>query len=135
HAKVLPVHARVERMVGGLRQARPDLVFNLVEQFGDDLVGDIGVAGVLDLLGLRYTGCGPGELYLANDKALGKKLLAFEGLLYPKFAVFGNDADLETGGNLRMPLFVKPARMDAPLGTHAASPVRGAPRLVKRVGH
>jgi len=131
--KVLPVHASVEQMVAGLREARPDLVFNLIEQFGDDLVGDIGVTGVLDLLGLRYTGCGPGELYLANDKALGKKLLAFEGLLYPKFAVFGGDADLETGGNLRMPLFVKPARMDASIGIDADSLVRDAPSLMKRV--
>jgi D-alanine-D-alanine ligase len=120
-------------MVAGLRDARPDLVFNLVEQFGENLVGDIGVTGVLDLLGLRYTGCGPGELYLANDKALGKKLLAFEGLLYPKFAVFSNDADLETGGNLRMPLFVKPARMDASIGIDADSLVRDAPSLMKRV--
>lgn len=130
---VLPVHASVERMVAGLREARPDLVFNLVEQFGENLVADIGVAGVLDLLGLRYTGCGPGELYLANDKTLGKKMLAFEGLLYPNFAVFGSDADLETGGNLRMPLFVKPARMDASIGIDADSLVRDAPSLMKRV--
>src|ERR1041385_9213145 len=85
NVSILPVHDSVERMVEGLRRTRPDLVFNLIEQFDENLVGDIGVAGVLDLLELRYTGCGPGELYLANDKALGKKLLAFEGLLYPQF--------------------------------------------------
>jgi D-alanine-D-alanine ligase len=130
---VLAVHADVERLVGGLRAARPDLVFNLVEQFGDNLVGDIAVVGLLDLLGLRYTGCGPGELYLANDKALGKRLLAFEGLLYPNFAVFGHNSDLETGGNLRMPLFVKPARMDASIGIDGGSLVHDAGSLMARV--
>ena len=37
-------------------------------------------------------------------------MLAFDGILYPNFAVFSADSDFETGGNLRMPLFVKPLR-------------------------
>ena len=38
----------------------------------------MGVTGILDLLQLPYTGGGPGELYLQEDKALAKKLLAYE---------------------------------------------------------
>ena len=45
------------------------------------------------------TGDGPGEFYLQQDKALSKKLLAYEHILYPDFLVFSRDADLETGGN------------------------------------
>ena len=104
---------------------KPHLVFNLVESFGDDLMGGvIGVAGVLDLLQIPYTGGGPGEIFLQEDKALTKKLLAFEGIRYPDFATFPADANFETGGNLRMPLFVKPLRMDASIGIDERSLVR-----------
>ena len=34
----------------------------------------------------HYTGGGPGELYLQEDKALAKKLLAYERVLYPDYA-------------------------------------------------
>ena len=105
---ILGVHDDLRKLVSGFSRRKPDLVFNLVEMFGEYVRGDAAVAGVLDLLGLRYTGGGPGELYLRQDKGLAKKVLAFEKILYPDFAVFSQDADLETGGNLRMPLFVKP---------------------------
>ncbi len=129
----LGIHGDVKRLVAGLARRRPDLVFNLMEMFGDNVFGDIPVTGLLDLLGLRYTGSGPGELYLSQDKGLTKKLLAFEDILYPRFAVFSREAAFETGGNLRMPLFVKPLRSDASLGIGGKSLVHDAVALMERV--
>jgi D-alanine-D-alanine ligase len=131
----LAVQHDVVEMVQALKQRRPELVFNLLESFGDDIIGgQIGVAGVLDLLQLPYTGGGPGELYLQEDKALAKKLLAYEQVLYPHFASFTPNADFETGGKLRMPLFVKPARSDASIGIDAErSLVRNTQDLLKQV--
>ncbi len=124
----------VNQLVTDVRQSKPDLVFNLVESFGDDILGGLmGVAGVLDLLQVPYTGGGPGELYLQEDKALSKKLLAYEQVLYPDYAVFDPQADFETGGRLRMPLFVKPARADASLGIDEKSLVRTTQELMERV--
>ena len=131
---VLTIRHDVVALVNGLSKSKPDLVFNLVESFGDDIVGGLmGVAGVLDLLQIPYTGGGPGELYLQEDKALAKKLLAYEKVLYPDFASFASNADFETGGNLRMPLFVKPARMDASQGIDSKSLVRNTKDLLERV--
>jgi D-alanine-D-alanine ligase len=130
---VLGVREDLGKMVQGLNRRRPELVFNLLESFGEDTGGDVAVAGVLDLLRLRYTGSGPGELFLRQDKGLAKKVLAFENILYPHFAVFGKDADLETAGQLRMPLFVKPLRADASIGIDSDSLVRDAISLMKRV--
>jgi D-alanine-D-alanine ligase len=130
---VLGVHADVKRVLAGLQRRRPDLVFNLVEMFAENMFGDIAMEGLLDLLGLEYTGCGPGESYLTQDKALSKKLLAFHGILYPRFAVFARDADFETGGNLRMPLFVKPLRTDASIGIRKNSLVTDMKSLMRRV--
>jgi D-alanine-D-alanine ligase len=130
---VLGVHGDVKRLITGLSRRRPDLVFNLMEMFGENVFGDIPVTGLLDLLGLRYTGSGPGELYLSQDKGLTKKLLAFEDILYPRFAVFSREAAFETGGNLRMPLFVKPLRSDASLGIGGKSLVHDAVALMEQV--
>jgi D-alanine-D-alanine ligase len=130
---VLGVHGDVKRLIAGLSRRKPDLVFNLMEMFGDNVFGDIPVTGLLDLLGLRYTGSGPGELYLSQDKGLTKKLLAFEDILYPRYAIFSRQATFETGGNLRMPLFVKPLRSDASLGIGGKSLVHDAAALMERV--
>src|SRR5690242_17751429 len=75
---VLTIHGDVNELVSGLDRRRPELVFNLVESFGDGFIGGLmGVTGLLDLLRVPYTGGGPGELYLQEDKALAKRLLAY----------------------------------------------------------
>jgi D-alanine-D-alanine ligase len=129
---VLAIHGDLSKLVSGLKRRKPDLIYNLMEMFGRDLRSDVGVAGVLDLVGLPYTGGGPGELYLRQDKGLAKKALAFDKILYPDFAVFSRD-DLETGGNLRMPLFVKPLHADASMGIGTDALVRDASALMERV--
>ncbi|HLF13028.1 MAG TPA: D-alanine--D-alanine ligase [Gammaproteobacteria bacterium] len=131
---ILPIRHDVGEVIDGLKARKPDLVFNLVESFGHDILGgQIGVAGLLDLLELPYTGGGPGEIFLQEDKALSKKLLAFEQIRYPDFATFAPNAEFETGGNLRMPLFVKPLRMDASIGIDERSLVRNTQQLMERV--
>lgn len=129
------IHGDVGKMTAALKRKKPELVFNLVESFGKDQIGGLmGVAGILDLLQVPYTGGGPGELYLQEDKALAKKLLAYEEINYPHFATFAKDSDFETGGKLRMPLFVKPQRNDSSIGIDAkTSLVHNATELMERV--
>lgn len=104
-----------------------------MEMFGRDLFGDVGLVGLLDLLEIPYTGGGPGELYLRQDKGLTKKMLAFEQIAYPDFAIFSQDADLETGGRLRLPFFVKPLRTDASIGIEGNALVRTPQEMMERV--
>ncbi len=131
---IFGVRGDVSKMITGLRRRKPDLVFNLLEQFNDQMLGLVEATAVIELLGIPYTGSGAGELYLQEDKALSKKLLAYENLLYPDFAVFSRDSELETGGNLRMPLFVKPLRMDSSLGIDGSqSLVRNTTELMEQV--
>jgi D-alanine-D-alanine ligase len=132
-ASVLGAHGDLKRLLSGLAQRAPDLVFNLMEMFGGDMSAELAIAGLLQLLKLRHTGNGPGEHYLQQDKALTKKLLAFDNILYPDFAVFSRDASLETGGKLRWPLFVKPLQADASIGIDGRSLVRSSTDLLKRV--
>ncbi|HEV3445748.1 MAG TPA: hypothetical protein VG099_13980 [Gemmataceae bacterium] len=130
---ILGVHASLSKLLSGLRRRRPDLIFNLLETFGRNELGAAGLAGILTLLGIPSTGGGPGEIYIQQDKALARKLLAFEKLRYPDFMVFTPDADLETGGKLRFPVFVKPLRVEALIGVNGTSLVRNAQDLLRRI--
>jgi len=130
---ILGVHASLSKLLSGLRRRRPDLIFNLLETFGRNELGASGLAGLLALLGIPSTGGGPGEIYIQQDKALAKKLLAFEKLRYPDFMVFAPDADLETGSKLRFPLLVKPLRMEASIVANGNSLVRNVQDLLRRI--
>ena len=66
-----------------LARTETDLFFNLVESFGGDDSNEMNVAAYLELLGRRYTGAGAHGLYLAQDKALAKKIFAFHGIHTP----------------------------------------------------
>src|SRR5688500_1687574 len=81
---ILGVHDDPRQILAGLMRRKPDLVFNLCETFAKrNFLGDVAVAGVLELLQIPYTGGGPGELYLRDDKGLAKKLLAFDHINFP----------------------------------------------------
>jgi D-alanine-D-alanine ligase len=130
---VLGVHRDLHALIDGLTKPKPELVFNLFENFGKVRLGAVGVVGLLDLLEVPYVGGGPGEFFIQQDKSVTKKLLAFEQVRYPDFAVFSRDAEFETGGHLRMPLFVKPLSMDASIGIEANSLVDNTRDLMRRV--
>lgn len=130
---ILEVHADIGKLIRAVNRRKPDLIFNLAETFGSGSLGAVAFVGLLDMLDVPFTGGGPGEFYLQEDKVLTKKLLAFDGVSFPDYAVFSQDANLETGGNLRMPLFVKPLSMDASIGINGKSLVHSATDMMKRV--
>ena len=130
---ILGIHDDLDALQAGLKREKPDLVFNMMEMFGDDVTADYPIAALMDLMKIRYTGSGPGEMFVTQDKVLAKKVLAFENIPFPRFAVFSTASTLETGGNLRMPLFVKPSRMDASIGIGKQSLVHDTISLMKRV--
>ena len=131
--KVLPVHDDPRELVDGVLKQRPQLVFNLCEQFGKNAFADVAVAGCLDLLGVARTGGGPGEFWVSQDKELTKELLAYHGVPFPHYVVFRRAAYPETIGRLRMPLIVKPLRMDASIGIETSSLVRSTTQMMKKV--
>jgi D-alanine-D-alanine ligase len=95
------------RFVDGIREISPDVVFNALHGPGGE---DGTIQGVLEWMGMPYTGSGIAACAVALDKHLTKKLLAAEGLPTPAWDVF----DLTGGtlpllpGSLNLPLVVKP---------------------------
>jgi D-alanine-D-alanine ligase len=95
------------RFVDALREIRPDVVFNALHGSGGE---DGTIQGILEWMGIPYTGSDLTSCALAMDKHLTKKLLAAEGLPTPAWDTF----DLAGGtlpllpGSLNLPLVVKP---------------------------
>lgn len=112
---------------------KPDIVFNLLEEFGGIVTYDQHVVAFLELLRQPYTGCNPRGLLLSRDKLLCKQLLAFHRIPTPRFAVSRRNARLHVPRKLKFPLFVKSTVEDASLGIAQASVVEDAARLKERI--
>ena len=71
---------------------KPDVVFNLLEQFHGEVIYDQNVASYLELMRIPYTGCNPRGLMLARGKDLSKTLVHYHRIAVPAFAVFPSAA-------------------------------------------
>ncbi len=104
-----------ERFIDAVRTIAPDVVFNALHGTGGE---DGEMQGVLDHLGVAYTGSGIAACALAMDKHLVKKLFAAEGLPTAAWDYF----DLDGGalpllpGSLDLPLVVKPRYEGSSIG-------------------
>lgn len=116
-----------------LHELKPDISFNLLEEFHGVGAYDQNVVSYLELLREHYTGCNPRGLMLARDKALSKKLLAYHRISVPKFAVFPRGRRLRSVKGLRFPLLVKSLTEEASLGISQASLVHSEEKLRERV--
>jgi D-alanine-D-alanine ligase len=112
---------------------RPDVVFNLLEEFDGIAKHDQHVVAYLELLRQPYTGCNPRGLMLSRDKVLSKQLLAYHRIPTPQFVVFPKTKRVVVPRKLRFPLFVKSATDDASLGIAQASVCADAPALRERI--
>ena len=112
---------------------KPDVVFNLLEEFYGLSDFDSHVVSYLELLKLPYTGCNPRGLVLARSKAITKKIATYHRVRVPAFFVVPRGRKTRRPGALRFPLFVKSASEESSLGISQASLVDGDERLAERV--
>ncbi len=112
---------------------KPDIAFNLLEEFDGVAVYDQHVVSYLELLHLPYTGCNPRGLMLARDKALTKKVLSFHHIPYPEFIEVPQGRTVRRPKWLSFPLIVKSVSEEASLGISQASIVEDDDKLSERV--
>lgn len=112
---------------------KPDIVFNLLEEFDGIVTYDQHVVAFLELLRQPYTGCNPRGLLLSRDKPLSKQLLTYHRIPTPQFFVARKGIKFRPPKKLKYPLFVKSTSEDASLGIAQASVVEDEARLKERV--
>jgi D-alanine-D-alanine ligase len=131
--KPLGVRDNLGALRNEVAEWKPQIVFNLLEEFDGIVTYDQHVVAYLELLRQPYTGCNPRGLLLSRDKVLSKQLLAYHRIPTPQFAVFPRGQRFKLPKRLRFPMFVKSATEDASLGIAQASVVEDAGKLKERV--
>jgi len=116
-----------------IRENKPDIVFNLLEQFNNDPAMDYHIVTLLELHGIPYTGSNPKGLVLARDKALTKKILHYHRVLTPKFFTLKRNEKLQIPKGLKYPLIVKCLYEEASYGIAQKSVVHSFEKLEERV--
>lgn len=85
------------------------------------------IQGLLDTLGIPYTGSGVLASALAMDKVMAKRVLASEGLDVPRGVVVSADsvAELERARSVGLPAFVKPVASGSSVGAAIVTNAEG----------
>lgn len=119
-------------VLGALANPAPDVVFNLIEGFAGRSGGEAHVTGLLELLGLPYTGCPPEAQALGHSKGRTKALLKGFGLPTAAFAIARQGEPVPRWDG-PWPAIVKPEAEDASLGIDQASIVDSPEGIVENV--
>lgn len=130
--EVLGVGSEVAPLETKIREFKPDLVWNLLDDFAGHGVLDQNIVSYLELLGCPYTGCNPKGLLLARDKALSKKILAYHKFLVPKFLVYKKGEPVAFVPDSEFPLIVKSLTEQGSRGISQASLVTNQKQLERR---
>jgi D-alanine-D-alanine ligase len=112
---------------GGLLDA--DVVFPVLHgPFGEDGT----VQGLLECLDVPYVGPGVLAAAVTIDKLTFKRLLAFHGIPQVEFCEAGEDGWRDRVAAMRLPVWVKPARLGSSVGiTKVTSPERALDEAIE----
>ncbi|MDP3494840.1 MAG: ATP-grasp domain-containing protein [Hyphomonadaceae bacterium] len=131
--RMLGVQTELAPIRDAVENWKPDIVFNMLEEFHGESLYAQNVVALLELLRVPYTGCNPRGMMLARGKDLSKKLLKYHRVPAPAFAVFPMGKKARRPGRLKFPLIVKSLWEDASLGIAQASIVDTDEKLAERV--
>jgi D-alanine-D-alanine ligase len=114
-----------------LKEAKPDICFNIAEGLGGD-AREAQVPALLEMLRIPYTGSRVLTNAISLDKTLTKRIWRDRRLPVAPFQEF-TFGDEPLRPELKFPLFVKPAREGTGMGVDARAIVNNEPELRERV--
>jgi D-alanine-D-alanine ligase len=116
----IPATPAVAQTLSAIAQARPDFVFNLVEEIGGRRDHDSTLIQALELMRIPYTGAAPEALMLCRNKYLSKLVAAQAGVPVPRGTVIYADAPIPDD-KVVFPVILKPLILDGSEGVSDAS--------------
>lgn len=132
--RVLGVSHDLSVIRKAVEDAKPYVVFNLLEEFAGVGVFDTHVAAYLEALRVPYTGCNPRGLMLAHNKGLAKMVCRYHRIPVPAFHVFPiGQRKVAPPKRLAYPLIVKSLTEEGSVGISQASLVNDHAALEERV--
>jgi D-alanine-D-alanine ligase len=131
--RMLAVHDDLHQLIDEVRDFQPDVVFNLMEEFAGDSNKVPNVVGVLEMLGVPYTGAPPLALLLCKDKSLAKDILTHHNVPNPAYQLIEVGKAARLTAKLTFPLVIKPRIEDASYGISMSSVVYSVKEFEERV--
>src|SRR3990172_5528898 len=122
----------LKSMIELLMRGNIDIIFNLCEGFGWDSTMEHHIAGIFELLNIKFTGTGSFALVSCLNKGRTKEILSYHGIKTPNFqSIYSNSRKIKE--SLRIPLIIKPLMEDASIGIKNDSVVYDISMLGNRV--
>ena len=112
---------------------KPDVIFNLADQFKNNRSFDQNIVSVLAMQGVPFTGCGSTGLTLCKHKGISKKILGYHRIHVPGFVVLPRGRRVGRPQRLKFPILVKPLKEESSLGISQASFVENNEQFRERV--
>jgi D-alanine-D-alanine ligase len=131
--RLLGVYNDPGMIINEIKAHPPDVVFNQTEEFNKRSAYDRDVAGLFEMMNIRYTGNGPTGLTLCKNKGMTKEILAFHRTKFPHFAIFHPGAVIRRPKRLEFPLFIKPLKDEASYGISQDSFVENDQAFEERI--
>lgn len=129
HTQIAPLSSDLTSFARTLHDFRPQVVFNLVEEFRGEAVFDFHLVSYLEANGISYTGCNPRGLVVSRNKLWVAQLAAGAGMSVP---ISGFPGDKRLAPALQKgPLFVKFNREHASLGINQTNRVENPRELAR----
>ena len=120
-------------LIRGLREIRPDAVFNLFEGLANRGETEAAVAGLLEWMEIPFTGCPASAITIGRDKFRTKIMLLGAQLPTAPFRLIETlPAPIWEG---EWPVIVKPALQDASVGIEQKSVATNQKQLNQRIAY
>lgn len=117
--------AEIELVV---KRFKPDLVFNLMEEFNGETKNEHSACGLLEMLDVNFTGSSSKNLLICRDKILVKTVLKQHGIPTPD-----HQKTIGKNSKIKFPVIVKCQNLEASSGISKSSVVKTEKALLSRV--
>lgn len=84
-AYTLNIKDDIHLFIQDIEKNKPDVIFNLVELYKEVPRLESSFTGLIELLGIPYTGANPSALSTCQNKTLTKRILSSIGIRTPNF--------------------------------------------------
>jgi len=123
----------IVRLIKELQEFAPEVVFNMTESFRNKRELEPQIAGVLELLGIPYTGTRSLGLGICQDKSLSKKILVHHRIRTAQWVISKKNAPIRGLKSFKFPAFVKPVSTESSEGISKDSLVKNESDCFERV--
>jgi D-alanine-D-alanine ligase len=131
--KLMGLFDDIPRFIEEIKDYQPDLIFCMTESFRGQRSLEPQVTGLLDLLGIPYTGNRPLALSLCQNKELCKKILSHHRIRVPRWISSRYQRPLQKFESIPFPAFIKPMSEEGSEGISKDSFVDNATDCKDRV--